>query len=68
MTMLTHERGPFDRGHFSSSEQAGPAAAAAHLAAIKRASKFALVVLIVAGTLAGIIALRVAIFVPHLSF
>ncbi len=65
MTMLMHERGPFDRAHFSSSERTG--AAAAHLPAIKRAGKFALAVLLVGGALAGIIALRVAIFVPHLN-
>ena len=68
MTMLTHERRPFDRALYSSSEKAGPAPAAAHLATIQRAGKFALAVLIVAGTLAGVIALRVAIFVPHLNF
>ena len=66
MTMLMHERGPFDRAPGSSSERSGPAAA--HLAAIERAGKFALALLVVAATLAGIIALRVAIFVPHLNF
>jgi hypothetical protein len=68
MTMLMHERGPFDRAHSSSSGQAEPPTAAAHLAAIERAGKFALALLVVAATLAGIIALRVAIFVPHLNF
>jgi hypothetical protein len=68
MTTLTHERRPFERALYSSSEKAGPAPAAAHLATIKRAGKFALAVLIVTGALAGIIALRVAIFVPHLNF
>lgn len=66
--MLTHERHPFDRALYSAKEKVGPAPAAAHLATIKRAGKFALAVLIVTGALAGIIALRVAIFVPHLNF
>jgi len=68
MTTLTHERRPSGRALYSSREKAGPAPAAAHLAAIKRAGKFVAAVLIVAGTLAGVIALRVAIFVPHLNF
>jgi hypothetical protein len=68
MTLLTHERGPFDRAPFSSREAAGPATAAAHLAMIKRAGKFALAVLMVGGALAGIIALKAAIFLSRLSF
>jgi hypothetical protein len=68
MTMLIHERGPFDRARGSARKRTGSATAAAHLAAIERAGKFALALLIVAATLAGIIALRVAIFVPHLNF
>jgi hypothetical protein len=67
MTTLTHQRRPFDRALYLSKEKAGPVPAAAHLATIKRAGKFALAVLIVTGALAGIIALRVAIFVPHLN-
>ncbi len=68
MTLLTHERGPFDRAPYSSREAAGPATAAAHLATIKRAGRFALAVLTVGGVLADIIALKTAIFLSRLSF
>ena len=70
MTLLLHERGPFDRVSDSSRrpDRAAPATVAAHLATIKRVSKFALAVLMVGGALAGIIALRAAISLSRLNF
>jgi hypothetical protein len=68
MTLLTHERGPFDRAPCSSREAAGPATAAAHLATIKRAGKFVLAVLLVGCALAGMIALEAAFFLTRLSY
>jgi hypothetical protein len=67
MTLLLHERGPFDRvSHSRRPDRASPATA--HLATIKRVSKFALAVLMVGGALAGIIALRAAISLSRLNF
>jgi hypothetical protein len=68
MTLLTQERGPFGRAPYSSREAAGTATANAHLTMIKRFCKFALAVLVVGGALAGIIALKAAVFLPRLNF
>jgi hypothetical protein len=68
MTLLMHERGPFDRVPHSSRRPDRAAPATAHLATIKRVSKFALAVLMVGGALAGIIALTAAISLSRLSY
>ena len=68
MTMLMHERSPFDRAPDSSRERAGPVPAATRLATIKQAAKFSLAVLLVGGVLAGMIALEAAFFVSRLSY
>ena len=64
MTMLTHPRGPLDQAADSSGrlDTVGTAAAKAHLATIKRFCMRALPVLIAAGALTGIIALKAAIY------
>jgi hypothetical protein len=68
MTMLMHERSPFDRAPDSSRERAGPAPAATQLATIKQAGKFVLAVLLVGAALAGMIALEAAFFLSRLSY
>jgi hypothetical protein len=68
MTMLMHERSPFDRAPDSSRERARPAAAATQLATIKQAGKFVLAVLLVVGALAAMIALEAAFFLSRLSY
>ena len=68
MTMLMHERGPFDRAPDSSGQKARPAPAATQPATIKQAGKFVLAVLLVGGALAGMIALEAAFFLSRLSY
>jgi hypothetical protein len=68
MTMLMHERSPFDRAPYSAREAAGPATAATRLATIKQAGKFVLAVLLVGCALAGMIALEAAFFLSRLSY
>jgi hypothetical protein len=68
MTMLMHERSPFDRAPDSSRERAGPVTAATRLATIRQAGKFVFAVLLVAAALAGMIALEAAFFLSRLSY
>ena len=68
MTMLMHERSPFDRAPYSSRERAEPAPAATQLATIKQAGKFVLAVLLVGAALAAMIALEAAFFLSRLSY
>lgn len=70
MTMLTHTYGPAERTQYSpetrDSAQAG--ASRARLATIKRLCLRALAVLMVGGALAGIIALKAAIYLSRLNY
>jgi hypothetical protein len=63
MALLTHTRGPRERAVYSSAQRAadGAEAAAAGLAPVKRVCLYAATALL-AGTLAGIIALKTAIY------
>ncbi len=69
MTMLTHA-GPLEPASHSSGGRgaAGTGAANAHLAMIKRFCLSALTVLIVGSVVAGIIALKAAIYLSRLSY
>jgi hypothetical protein len=69
MTMLTHIHTPSGRAHYSpeTREAAQAAAASARLATIKRLCLRALAVLMVGGALAGIIALKTAIYLSRLN-
>jgi hypothetical protein len=64
MTMLTHIGGPSNRARYSSARQvtASRGTAKAHLATIKRFCMGALMVLMAAGALTGVIALKAAIY------
>jgi hypothetical protein len=64
MTILTHMGGPSKRTRYSSARQGtfGKGAAKAHLATIKRFCIGALMVLMAAGALTGVIALKAAIY------
>jgi hypothetical protein len=60
MTLLTHTRGPRERAAYSSAHRA--ADAAARLAPVKRVCLYAATALLAGGSLAGIIALKTAIY------
>jgi len=70
MSMLTHAGGRFKPARCPSGghDIAATGPAKAHMATIKRLSKFALAVLTVGGALAGIIALKATIFLSRLNF
>ena len=67
MTMLTHARGPFQRAP-GRQEAATPGAAEAHLAMIKRICICVVTVLMAGAALAGIIALKAAIYLSRLNY
>ena len=70
MTMLTQARGPFQRPTYSPERQdaATPGAAEVHVAMIKRFGICALTTLLAGSALAGIIALKAAIFLSRLNY
>jgi hypothetical protein len=70
MTMLTHTGGPFKPARDSSTAQeaAGTAAASARMAMVKQFCVHALTVVIAGVALAGIIALKAAIFLSRVSY
>jgi hypothetical protein len=70
MTMLTHTGGRFKPARCSSGGRdiAATGPANARMAMIKRFCLCALTVLVAGGALAGIIALKAAIFLSRLSF
>jgi hypothetical protein len=68
MTMLTHTRGPFERAPYSAGNRdtiTAGAAAAAHLAMIKRFCLGAVTILAAGGAVAAIMALKIAIYLPR---
>jgi hypothetical protein len=69
MTMLTHTGGPVEPARHSSSarDAAETGATTARMATIKRFWMSVLAVLIAGGALAGIIALKAAIFLSRIS-
>ena len=70
MTMLTFTRGPFERArHASKKPDAAEAeATAARLAAIKQFCLCALTVVLAMAAVAGVIALKSAVYLSRLNF
>jgi hypothetical protein len=70
MTTLTHTRGPFERISNSPGRRdtVDAGRAEAHLATFKRFCRCALTVLLVGGAVAGIIALKAAIYLSRLNY
>jgi hypothetical protein len=68
MTMLTNTPVPFERTSHSTAkrEPAGPGTAEAHLARIKRFCVGALTLLAAGATLAAIMALKIAVYLPRI--
>jgi hypothetical protein len=66
MTMLTHARGPFERARHSSGSRrtAEAGRAAAHLATVRPFCLRAVAILLAAGAVAAIMALKIAIYLP----
>jgi hypothetical protein len=62
MTMLTHIRGPFERDSRSSARRNTAGTGPTHLAMIKRFCMFALTVLLAGGAVAGVMALKIALY------
>jgi hypothetical protein len=69
MTMLMHARGPFKPAHTSLGRQdtVDAGAVEARLAMIRRCCRCAVTILLAGSTLAGIIALKAAIFLSRLN-
>jgi hypothetical protein len=67
MTMLMHTRDTFERAPYSSGRRdtAGAGAARAHLAMIKRFCISALTIVAAGCAVAAIMALKIAIYLPH---
>ena len=69
MTMLTHTHSPFERPSYSPQSRDNEAdATEARLATIKRICLCTLAALLAGGAMAGIIALRTAIYLARLNY
>jgi urea transporter len=70
MTMLTHLGGPFKRAPYSSGkrEAAVSGTAQAHLAVIKRFGICVLMALLVGSAVAGVMALKAAVFLSRFNY
>jgi hypothetical protein len=68
MTMLTPTRGPFERAPYASARRdtIGAGIANAHLATIKRILVGVVTMLTAGAAVAGIMALKIAIYLPRL--